>query len=68
MAVTQLSQLAWEQPLANARPCIIEAIREAGDVAALEWRDPIGLSGCSSFTVRDSRIAFQRGCWEELHF
>jgi hypothetical protein len=26
--------------------CIIEAIHEAGEVAALEWRDPLGLRGC----------------------
>lgn len=48
--------------------CIVEAIHEAGEVAALEWRDPIGLCGCGFFTVRDSRIAFQRGYWDKLSF
>jgi ketosteroid isomerase-like protein len=48
--------------------CIIEAIHEVGDVAALEWRDPLGLRGCGFFTVRDGRIAFQRGYWDELSF
>jgi ketosteroid isomerase-like protein len=48
--------------------CIIEAIHEVGDVAALEWRDPLGLCGCGFFTVRDGRIAFQRGYWDELSF
>lgn len=48
--------------------CIIEAIHEAGDVAALEWRDPLGLRGCGFFTVRDGRIAFQRGYWDKLSF
>ena len=48
--------------------CITEAIHEAGDVAILEWRDPLGLRGCGFFTVRDGRIAFQRGYWDKLSF
>lgn len=48
--------------------CIIEAIHEAGDVVALEWRDPLGLRGCGFFTVRDGRIEFQRGYWDKLSF
>jgi ketosteroid isomerase-like protein len=48
--------------------CIIEAIHEAGEVAALEWRDPLGLRGCGFFTVREGRIAFQRGYWDKLSF
>lgn len=38
--------------------CIPEVIHEAGDVAILEWRDPLGLRGCGFFTVHDGRIAF----------
>ena len=48
--------------------CIVEAIHEAGEVVALEWRDPDGLRGCGFFTVRDGRIAFQRGYWDRLSF
>jgi len=48
--------------------CIPEAIHEAGDVAILEWRDPLGLRGCGLFTVREGRIAFQRGYWDKLSF
>lgn len=48
--------------------CITDAIHEAGDVAALEWRDPLGLRGCGFFTVREGRIAFQRGYWDKLSF
>jgi limonene-1,2-epoxide hydrolase len=48
--------------------CIVEAIHEAGEVAALEWRDPLGLRGCGFFTVREGRIAFQRGYWDKLSF
>jgi ketosteroid isomerase-like protein len=48
--------------------CIPEVVHEAGDVAILEWRDPLGLRGCGFFTVRDGRIAFQRGYWDKLSF
>lgn len=47
---------------------IPEAIHEAGEVAALEWRDPLGLRGCGFFTVREGRIAIQRGYWDKLSF
>ena len=46
--------------------CIPELIHEAGEVAILEWRDPLGLRGCGFFTVRERRIAFQRGYWDKL--
>jgi uncharacterized protein (TIGR02246 family) len=29
--------------------CIPEVIHEAGDVAILEWKDPLGLRGCGFF-------------------
>jgi limonene-1,2-epoxide hydrolase len=48
--------------------CLIEAIYEDGEVAILEWRDPLGLRGCGFFHVRDARIAFQRGYWDKLSF
>jgi SnoaL-like domain len=48
--------------------CIPEVIHEAGDVAILEWRDPLGLRGCGFFTVRDGRILFHRRYWEKLSF
>src|SRR5215510_16259533 len=48
--------------------CIVEAIHDAGEVVAIEWRDPLGLRGCGFFTVRDGRIAFQRGYWDRLSF
>jgi ketosteroid isomerase-like protein len=48
--------------------CIPEEIHEAGEVVALEWRDPSGLRGCGFFTVRDGLIAFQRGYWDKLSF
>jgi ketosteroid isomerase-like protein len=48
--------------------CIVENIFEDGDVAILEWRDPLGLRGCGFFHVRDSKIIFQRGYWDKLSF
>jgi ketosteroid isomerase-like protein len=48
--------------------CIVKSIHEAGDVIALEWRDPLGLRGCGLVTVRNGLIAFQRGYWDKLTF
>jgi ketosteroid isomerase-like protein len=59
----------FERDFATAEmTCIPEIIHEADDVAILEWRDPLGLRGCGFFTVRDGRIAFQRGYWDKLSF
>jgi ketosteroid isomerase-like protein len=48
--------------------CIPDAIHEAGDVTALEWRDREGVRGGGFFTVRDGKIVFQRGYWDRLAF
>ena len=48
--------------------CIVEKIHDAGDVAILEWKDPLGLRGCGFFTVRDGFITHQRGYWDKLSF
>jgi hypothetical protein len=48
--------------------CIVENIFEDGDVAILEWRDPLGLRGCGFFHLREGKIAFQRGYWDKLSF
>jgi limonene-1,2-epoxide hydrolase len=59
----------FEREFAAAKMvCVPEAIHECGHVAALEWRDPLGLRGCGFFTVCDGRIAFQRGYWDKLSF
>lgn len=59
----------FEQEFAAAdMTCIVDTIHEAGDTAALEWRDPNGLRGCGFFTVKNGRIAFQRGYWDKLSF
>jgi len=59
----------FEREFAAAKMvCIPEAIHEAGDVVALEWRDPLGLRGCGFFTVRDGQICLQRGYWDKLMF
>ena len=48
--------------------CIVENIFEDGDVAILEWSDPLGLRGCGFFHVRNGKIVFQRGYWDKLSF
>ncbi|WP_342394224.1 nuclear transport factor 2 family protein [Pseudoxanthomonas mexicana] len=48
--------------------CEVEQILEYGEWAAMEWRDPLGLRGCGFFRVRDGRIVFQRGYFDQLSF
>lgn len=48
--------------------CIPDAVHEAGDVVALEWKDPVGLRGCGFFTVKSGLITLQRGYWDKLSF
>ncbi|MEM8970722.1 MAG: nuclear transport factor 2 family protein [Pseudomonadota bacterium] len=57
----------WEFSTADMT-CVPEVIHEAGEVAALEWRDPLGLRGCGFFTIRNGKITFQRGYWDKLTF
>lgn len=48
--------------------CLVENLFEEGEWAILEWRDPTGLRGCGFFQVRDGRIVFQRGYFDQLSF
>ena len=48
--------------------CIVETIHDAGHVAILEWKDPLGLRGCGFFTVEAGLITYQRGYWDKLSF
>ena len=48
--------------------CIVENLFEDGEWAILEWRDPLGLRGCGFFHVREGRIVFQRGYFDQLSF
>lgn len=48
--------------------CVVENLFEDGEWAILEWSDPNGLRGCGFFRVRDGRIAFQRGYFDQLSF
>lgn len=48
--------------------CIVELVHEADEWAILEWRDPAGLRGCGFFHIKDSKIVFQRGYFDQLTF
>ena len=48
--------------------CLVENLFEDGEWAILEWRDPKGLRGCGFFQVRNDRIVFQRGYFDQLSF
>lgn len=48
--------------------CQVQKIHDAGDWIILEWSDPAGLRGCGIFHIIDSRIAYQRGYFDQLSF
>lgn len=48
--------------------CIEETLFENGEWAILEWRDPLGLRGCGFFQIKNDRIVFQRGYFDQLSF
>jgi limonene-1,2-epoxide hydrolase len=48
--------------------CFEETLFEDGEWAILEWRDPLGLRGCGFFQIRNDRIVFQRGYFDQLSF
>ena len=51
-----------------AMVCNIENIFQDGDWAILEWSDPLGLRGCGFFEIKNDRISFQRGYFDQLTF
>ena len=48
--------------------CFVEHIFREGEWAIIEWRDPLGLRGCSFFHVVSDQIVFQCGYWDKLTF
>ena len=56
-----IREMFWREFAAANMTRIPAAIHEAGDVAILEWIDPLGLRGCGFFTVKAGRIVLQRG-------
>lgn len=48
--------------------CVVENLFEDGEWGILEWKDPSGLRGCGFFQVKDGRIVFQRGYFDQLSF
>jgi len=48
--------------------CVIENLFEDGEWAILEWSDPQGLRGCSTFHIVDNKIRMHRSYWDNLNF
>jgi hypothetical protein len=65
---TAIREMFRREFAAAKMTCIPEVIHEAGNVAILEWKDPMELRGCGFFTVAADRIVFQRGYWDRLSF
>lgn len=59
----------FEVEFARAKmTCLLQNLFEDGEWAILEWSDPGGLRGCGFFQVREGRIVFQRGYFDQLSF
>jgi limonene-1,2-epoxide hydrolase len=65
---TAIREMFRREFAAAKMTCVPEFIHEAGNVAILEWKDPMELRGCGFFTVEGDRIVFQRGYWDRLSF
>jgi hypothetical protein len=48
--------------------CLEENLLESGNWAILEWKDPLGLRGCGFFKIKNDKIIFQRGYFDQLTF
>jgi len=48
--------------------CSIEKIHSADEWVIFEWSDPLGLRGCGFFQIRDNKIAYQQGYFDQLSF
>lgn len=48
--------------------CIEERVYECGDTAILQWRDPLGLSGCGFFQMKGDQIVHQKGYFDQLSY
>ena len=59
----------FEQDFKRAKMvCIPEKIHEAGDWIILEWKDTNGLRGCGFFQIKNNKIVYQRGYFDQLSF
>ena len=48
--------------------CQIENVFQDEEWAILEWSDPRGLRGCGFFQIKNDKIVFQRGYFDQLTF
>ncbi|MFK7805704.1 MAG: nuclear transport factor 2 family protein [Anaerolineae bacterium] len=48
--------------------CNIENIFQDGEWVILEWTDPLGLRGCGFFQIRNEKIIFTRGYFDQITF
>jgi len=48
--------------------CNIENVFQDGEWVILEWTDPLGLRGCGFFQIRNEKIIFTRGYFDQITF
>lgn len=59
----------YKQEFSSAKMvCIVDRMVTSDDVVTLEWKDPLGLRGCSVFQIVDEVIVHERVYFDELSF
>jgi hypothetical protein len=59
----------YKQEFSSAKMvCIVDRMVASDDVVTLEWKDPLGLRGCSIFQIVDEVIVHERVYFDELSF
>ncbi len=59
----------YRQEFSNAKMvCIVDRMLASDDVVTLEWKDPLGLRGCSIFKIVGEVIVHERVYFDELSF
>jgi hypothetical protein len=48
--------------------CIVDRMLASDDVVTLEWKDPLGLRGCSNFKIVGEVIVHERVYFDKLSF
>ena len=59
----------YKQEFSSAKMvCIVDRMQASDDMATLEWKDPLGLRGCSIFKIVDEVIVHERVYFDKLSF
>jgi hypothetical protein len=64
----QILDIYEQEFQATKMECIVDRLIAADNTVTLEWKDPLGLRGCSIFTLENGLIVYERVYFDELSF